>query len=576
MSRPVTFAMIAIGFLLTLASHPTALAEVGQGDAQPVWPQRWLPVDAGGWSVLKPSSDSRLIYVSQDGDDATAKPYSPSDKEVGADPFKPTQPIKAYKTIAVAMRQMRAQHPDWLLLRRGDTWKEVLGTLPSGRNGREPAVVCAYGTGVQRPVISPPKRQSCFSVDSMKGFHDLAVVSVEFCYSPTFGIPANLTVDPNEKPVPGVFCCAFRTSVSSKEATGERVLVEDCCLRGEGCIFQNTAGGTLKDIVVRRNLVLETPHSGAGVSGHISLLLEENVFDLSGWMKPTIFHHTTYFSCCYEVIFRGNLFLRASAIGNKWTANKGTASSGNLVMDDNLYAECEYGITPTGNLPGALRFKNVRITNNVLLDIGRNQARPKLRGGGLYVEVRDIDGGLVASNVILHRPDDRKQAGGGIGFGSYDGPEAVKYEANGVHYRNLTIRHNFIRNAGIFLSWYPRIQKDVAQENVRILNNAVEHTGGLKGCLVRVDGPRAGGAGPVYWTSDPVAVDIRRKEYSVEYARTGDDVEDMRLTILFQGSGNKVYFDKAVLKSERNIRENNNPWLAASLCHGTFRRHVSC
>jgi hypothetical protein len=113
-------------------------------DAPPAWPQRWLPVDAGGWSVLKPSADSRLIYVSQDGDDATASAYSPSDKEVGGDPFKPARAVKAYKTLAAGVRKMRAQHPDWLLLRRGDTWKEVLGTLPNGRNGHEPTVVCAY------------------------------------------------------------------------------------------------------------------------------------------------------------------------------------------------------------------------------------------------------------------------------------------------------------------------------------------------------------------------------------------------------------------------------------------------
>ena len=79
------------------------------------------------------------------------------------------------------------------------------------------------------------------------------------------------------------------------------------------------------------------------------------------------------------------------------------------------------------------------------------------------------------------------------------------------------------------------------------------------GTVIKARFEKAGGAGPEYWTSDPVAVDTRKKEYGVEYAHTDDDVQDMRLTILFQGNGNTVYFDKAVLKSARNIHENNNP-----------------
>lgn len=59
-----------------------------------------LPQDANGWSVLTPSADSRLIYVSSsDGDDATAAVYLPGNSEVGSDPFDPTINIKPYATI---------------------------------------------------------------------------------------------------------------------------------------------------------------------------------------------------------------------------------------------------------------------------------------------------------------------------------------------------------------------------------------------------------------------------------------------------------------------------------------------
>ena len=79
------------------------------------------------------------------------------------------------------------------------------------------------------------------------------------------------------------------------------------------------------------------------------------------------------------------------------------------------------------------------------------------------------------------------------------------------------------------------------------------------GAFIKARFEKAGGAGPVYWTSNPVAVDTRKKEYGVEYAHTGGDVQDMRLTILFQGNGNTVYFDKVGLKSARNSHENNDP-----------------
>ena len=36
-------------------------------------PERWLPMDDDGWTVVKPSADSRLIYVSSgEGNDETA------------------------------------------------------------------------------------------------------------------------------------------------------------------------------------------------------------------------------------------------------------------------------------------------------------------------------------------------------------------------------------------------------------------------------------------------------------------------------------------------------------------------
>jgi hypothetical protein len=103
-----------------------------------------------GWTTLTPAADSRLIYVSSEGDDVAAANvkgrgyYLPSDPEIGADPTNPVGPIVAYKSLWRAETRLRRTkyvsqsgnidvygggydvgstgYPDWLLMRRGDTF----------------------------------------------------------------------------------------------------------------------------------------------------------------------------------------------------------------------------------------------------------------------------------------------------------------------------------------------------------------------------------------------------------------------------------------------------------------------
>src|SRR5690606_8303540 len=130
-----------------------------------------------------------------------------------------------------------------------------------------------------------------------------------------------------------------------------------------------------------------------------SILLQENLFDHNGWRiqsresnsdkadgQATMFNHNTYFTSAQGVLFERNLFLRASSIGNKWTATDSNPSRG-VVMNDNLYAEGEIGISIGGNNPlGPLRFRDVVMRNNVLTDIGR--ARPTNRSLAWGVEIQ--------------------------------------------------------------------------------------------------------------------------------------------------------------------------------------------
>src|SRR4051812_42453621 len=97
-----------------------------------------VSLDANGWTSVGASSDSRIIYVSSSGNDSNSGLSSAS-------------PVK---TIDYAKTLLRDGMPDWLLLKRGDSWSgEGLGSWSkSGRSALEPMLISAYGTGA-RPLI---------------------------------------------------------------------------------------------------------------------------------------------------------------------------------------------------------------------------------------------------------------------------------------------------------------------------------------------------------------------------------------------------------------------------------------
>jgi hypothetical protein len=85
--------------------------------------------------------DSRLIYVSSTAGDDTNDGLSPATPK---------------RTLAGGVDQLRDGYPDWLFLRRGDTWAEGFAPFEfSGRSDDEPIVVTAYGPGDVAPLVWP-------------------------------------------------------------------------------------------------------------------------------------------------------------------------------------------------------------------------------------------------------------------------------------------------------------------------------------------------------------------------------------------------------------------------------------
>jgi len=370
--------------------------------------------DQHGWTILSPSSDSRLIYVHASlGNDSTAQFYGPGDSVIGPDPINPTGPVAAFETIAAARSQMRDDKPDWMLLARGEHWEENL-TVIRGRSADERAVYCAYGSG-QRPELR---------TGNSKGIQNSQMSNV---------IIASLRFWAHTRDDESGYFTGYSGSQGFNVYTRDDTFIRDVLI--EDCVFRSYTSNVISGhgtnnrypvqrFILRRSHISQNysteAHSqglyytGEGPTLGAAILLEENFFDHNGWRiqrydmsgmhktngQATMFNHNTYFANAKGVLFKGNIFLRGSSMGNKWTANNGSASATNINLVDNIYIDGEIGISIGGNNPGSYRFKDVTIHNNVFTKIGESQ--PTNRSLGWGIDALDWDGGKISNNLLLH------------------------------------------------------------------------------------------------------------------------------------------------------------------------------
>jgi hypothetical protein len=328
-----------------------------------------------GWTPHAPSADSLVVYVSDsDGNDAD----------------NGLTEATAKRTLTAGKALLRSGYPDWMLLKAGDTFtNQSLGSWSkSGRGSSEPMVVGSYGAG-SRPRLLTGDDSPLMAFNAAKSH--LAFVGLHFfphTYAGSEGTPGVL------------WLCG-----------GQNILFEDCLVEGYKDNFVVQAdNGPVQNFRVRRCVIVDSwsnsSHSqGFYAYGVDGLLVEECVFDHNGWKEggvgpATMFNHNTYLEECSNVVFRGNLFLRASSMGNKFCSNS-TGAFANTLVENNAYLEGEIGISIGGNTTSALRFSNVTIRNNVMMNIGRTQ--PTNRDLAWYLEIKDWDGGLVEQNLFLHQ-----------------------------------------------------------------------------------------------------------------------------------------------------------------------------
>jgi hypothetical protein len=134
----------------------------------PDYTQAWMsdivtrPQDDDGWTILSISATSRVMYVSEDGNDVTAAPYIYGDGSAFTDWFADEGQI-AYRTHQAAIAQMREGENDVVLLRYGDSFEQLgeINNLPAGKSLLESHIISAYGDeSLARPFIAFKKQGS--------------------------------------------------------------------------------------------------------------------------------------------------------------------------------------------------------------------------------------------------------------------------------------------------------------------------------------------------------------------------------------------------------------------------------
>ncbi|MBK7644939.1 MAG: hypothetical protein IPJ19_18165 [Planctomycetes bacterium] len=376
-----------------------------------------------GWTTFTPSSDSRLVFVSNSGG---------NDSNNGLSESAPKRTIAAGKAL------MRNGFPDWLLLKCGDTWDEAIGTWSnSGRSMSEPTLISSYGTG-DRPFLR---------------------TGLETCV-----VPAYLT-NPNYVSIVGLHFKANLYNGSNGSPSGvnwirhtDGFLLEDCYIErySSNVIIQefNETNGNQPpnrhtNVRIRRNIISECYNcvntgGSSGVSSNglfvyncDGILIEENVFDHNGTVDsipgaiPIWFRHNGY--VCNGntgVALRGNIVYGTDSVMMRC----GGDVENNLYLENYNAVLYGLGIEPeSAGVTGTVR-------DNVVLDArDYGDGTGGFVAGGLAIDMGNVAQSVVDNNIFAHNV-----------HGSSPRPLQIHDDHNYNSYRvvdNTTISNN------IFYDW---------------------------------------------------------------------------------------------------------------------------
>jgi hypothetical protein len=418
-------------------------------------------VGADGWTVFRGSSGTGscgssssnytgtcVVYVANAGNDGTCV----------AQPLPVTStPAHPCATPAKAQTLLRNGSPDWMLLKKGDTWQGGMNGPSSGawnrtggRSTAEPMLISSYGTGARPLFTAHGIDTSCYSTTALRGQY-MAIVGIE-CYndsadpaSPTYsGVTASADMNSASPTLTGLtstsgiapgyvaygsgingltvssvtgssvtlngnpgftatrrsiqFNKPFTQSAFALIGVANFLVIEDCKLRFGGLTIQNSAAAPVSglNLRIRRNLILDAyGYIGHGGTG---VFLSDN-------QQPG-----------GSILFEQNLVDHAGYNTSIWGAG-GTVFSHNFYLHDNNPPISFVGnITANASATGAQVRNGGNIYNNLSLGnpiafVSNPGIQPNAttysynvitEGSDIIVGVRNADGNTPAGSKILN------------------------------------------------------------------------------------------------------------------------------------------------------------------------------
>ena len=382
------------------------------GQSKPVMPifeEEQRPIE---WTELTPSPDTIQYFV---------------DNAIGDDSFNGRSPwvlgngVGPKRTIQAGYNQLRDGYPDFLFIKRGQTFNENIEWNKSGRSNTERMVISAYQNELHlpRPVIVPTYA-AIFHFRNYQGFSNVNIMSLD-------------VKNPNYNPLVDTSLCGFTLL-----GTFNNVLIEDVRTTGMGGGINmydpnGIASQPGENVVLRRCVIVDAHkrpnigHSqGMFTTGH-KMVIEECLFDHNGWLESdpstqTIFNHNLYVSHSgvVPITFRNSISARASSHGGQFRTGG--------ILDNNLFYQNALSIL-VGSSQSTVPPNPSVVSNNVVLDAKDIYTNP--RGNAL-----DIVGGsnhLVINNIFKDRL-------------TGSGQPAISISGSYFPVRNLNLTRNIISN----------------------------------------------------------------------------------------------------------------------------------
>jgi hypothetical protein len=376
-----------------------------------------VSTNVAGFTVVTPSADSRIVYVSSSG----------SDNNSGLTSAAPV------KTFAKASTLMRSDMPDQLLLRRGDIFTQTFGYWKKGgRSEDQPMVIGAYGTGARPEIRTGTGTGIYLGNVSARVVDNISILGI------------NWRASGRDTSIGGSLSSSSSDGIAVVSAT-HHLLIEDCTFEKYqvGISFVPVYGSS-QGTVVRRCNITESystggrPAHGIFADGVTGLTLEQNVLDHNGWLegissaKPITQSHNVYITGTSSgLVARENVFSNASSHGIQ--ARSGGIIENNLFLNNPIGLSFGVvngsGVTTKGGVSG-------RVEGNVFMGARDISGQ----GRGVCIESGNIKagGGTVFRDNVMSTYTSGQLWAIQIGYGQ----GVTQYDGVGVN--DLTIENNIV------------------------------------------------------------------------------------------------------------------------------------